>query len=42
MNALMQNKRLVWWSSAILLVALPIILQLFGNAWVRIADVALL
>lgn len=37
-----QNKWLLYGVSAIALLVLPIILQSFGNAWVRIADTSLL
>jgi len=37
-----QNKTLVFAVSAVALLVLPLILQSFGNAWVRIADMALL
>ena len=37
-----QNKWLLYGVSAIALLILPIILQSFGNAWVRIADTSLL
>lgn len=37
-----QNKWLVYGVSAIALLVLPVILQSFGNAWVRIADTSLL
>jgi branched-chain amino acid transport system permease protein len=37
-----QNKNLVFLASAAALLILPLILQGFGNAWVRIADMALL
>jgi branched-chain amino acid transport system permease protein len=37
-----QNKTLVFLASAAALLILPLILQGFGNAWVRIADMALL
>ncbi len=36
------NKNLQWIVGGITLVVLPLILQSFGNAWVRIADIALL
>ena len=36
------NKNLQWIVGGIALVVLPLILQSFGNAWVRIADLALL
>lgn len=36
------NKTLHWVLGGIALLALPLILQYFGNAWVRIADLALL
>ena len=39
----MQTKKTAGWAlGALLLLALPIVLQSFGNAWVRIADIALL
>ena len=37
-----QNKLAKWVIGAIALLVLPLILQYFGNAWVRIADLALL
>ncbi len=37
-----QNKWLIYGVSAVALLVLPLILQSFGNAWVRIADSALL
>ena len=37
-----QNKTLVFLVAAAALLILPLILQVFGNAWVRIADMALL
>ena len=37
-----KNKTLTYLVAAIALLALPLALQMFGNAWVRIADVALL
>ena len=30
------------WLMAVVLLALPLVLQSFGNAWVRIADMSLL
>ena len=36
------NKNLQWIVGGIALLVLPLILQFFGNAWVRIADIALL
>ncbi|MDQ1258925.1 MAG: branched-chain amino acid transport system permease protein [Pseudomonadota bacterium] len=36
------NKNLQWIMGGIALLVLPLILQFFGNAWVRIADIALL
>jgi len=39
----MPTKKIVTWAvGAVLLIALPLVLQSFGNAWVRIADIALL
>jgi len=37
-----QNKLTVWFISGVLLLLLPLVLQYFGNFWVRIADIALL
>ena len=37
-----KNKLLVFLLSAVGLIVLPLVLQGFGNAWVRIADVSLL
>jgi branched-chain amino acid transport system permease protein len=37
-----KNKQLTFIVGGIVLLALPLLLQTFGNAWVRIADVALL
>ena len=37
-----QNKTVVFLASAVALLILPLLLQSFGNAWVRIADMALL
>ncbi len=37
-----QNKLLTYLVTAVVLLALPVVLQSFGNAWVRIADMALL
>ena len=37
-----KNKLPIYIASGILLIVLPFVLQIFGNAWVRIADVALL
>ena len=37
-----QNKIVVFLVAAVALLVLPLILQSFGNAWVRIADMALL
>ena len=37
-----KNKTAQWIFGAIALLVLPLILQYFGNAWVRIADLALL
>jgi branched-chain amino acid transport system permease protein len=37
-----QNKYVVYAVGAVLLLVLPLVLQQFGNAWVRIADAALL
>jgi len=38
----MKNKLVVFLIAAALLIASPLLLQQFGNAWVRIADIALL
>ncbi len=38
----MKNTKVQWILGAIALLVLPLILQSFGNAWVRIADLALL
>ncbi|GAA3990059.1 branched-chain amino acid ABC transporter permease [Comamonas faecalis] len=38
----MQSKKLQWILGAVVLLVLPHILQYFGNAWVRIADLSLL
>ncbi|MBO9677592.1 ABC transporter permease subunit [Paenacidovorax monticola] len=38
----MKNNKIQWVVGAIALLVLPLILQSFGNAWVRIADLALL
>ena len=38
----MKNTKLNWILGGIALLVLPLILQYFGNAWVRIADLALL
>lgn len=38
----MKNNKVQWIVGAIALLVLPLILQSFGNAWVRIADLALL
>ena len=38
----MQSKKLQWILGAVALLVLPHILQYFGNAWVRIADLSLL
>ena len=38
----MKNKLVVFLITAVLLIVSPVILQQFGNAWVRIADIALL
>jgi branched-chain amino acid transport system permease protein len=38
----MKNTKLNWILGAIALLVLPLLLQYFGNAWVRIADLALL
>ena len=38
----MKNTKTNWIIGAIALLVLPLILQSFGNAWVRIADLALL
>ena len=37
-----KNKLPIYLAGGLLLIVLPFILQMFGNAWVRIADVALL
>ena len=37
-----KNKLPIYLAGGLLLIVLPFILQIFGNAWVRIADVALL
>ena len=37
-----KNKIIAFVLCGIALLVLPLILQLFGNAWVRIADIALL
>src|SRR3954469_18856351 len=37
-----QNKYVVWTIGAIALLVLPVLLQIAGNFWVRIADIALL
>ena len=37
-----QNKTVVFLVAAVALLVLPMVLQGFGNAWVRIADMALL
>ncbi len=39
---LMQNKKVVWAVSALVLAVVPLLLQAAGNFWVRIADTALL
>ncbi|QNN58099.1 ABC transporter ATP-binding protein [Diaphorobacter ruginosibacter] len=36
------NKKVSWLIGGIVLLVLPLVLQYFGNAWVRIADLALL
>ena len=38
----MKSNKTNWIIGAIAVLVLPLILQSFGNAWVRIADVALL
>ncbi|RYF72422.1 MAG: ABC transporter ATP-binding protein, partial [Comamonadaceae bacterium] len=38
----MKNTKTNWILGAVALLVLPLILQFFGNAWVRIADLALL
>ncbi|MCK6415075.1 MAG: ABC transporter ATP-binding protein [Giesbergeria sp.] len=38
----MKNTKINWILGGIALLVLPLILQFFGNAWVRIADIALL
>ena len=38
----MKNNKAQWIIGAIALLVLPLVLQFFGNAWVRIADLALL
>lgn len=38
----MKNTKINWILGAIALLVLPLLLQYFGNAWVRIADLALL
>ncbi|AVP57161.1 ABC transporter permease subunit [Pulveribacter suum] len=38
----MKNHKIQWVLGAVALLVLPLILQYFGNAWVRIADLALL
>ena len=38
----MKNNKVTWILGAIGLLVLPLVLQYFGNAWVRIADLALL
>jgi branched-chain amino acid transport system permease protein len=42
MTTMTKNKLPLYIASGILLIVLPFVLQVFGNAWVRIADVALL
>ena len=37
-----QNRKVVYLAGAVALIVLPLLLQLAGNAWVRIADMALL
>ena len=37
-----KNKLIAFLACGVLLLVLPLVLQQFGNAWVRIADVALL
>ncbi len=40
---MMQTKKIAGWAlGAVALIVLPLVLQSFGNAWVRIADIALL
>ena len=38
----MKNNKIQWILGAVALLVLPLVLQYFGNAWVRIADLALL
>lgn len=38
----MKNNKIQWILGGIALLVLPLLLQYFGNAWVRIADLALL
>ncbi len=38
----MKNNKIQWIAGAVALLVLPLVLQYFGNAWVRIADLALL
>ncbi|MFH6862617.1 hypothetical protein ACHRC5_19505, partial [Acinetobacter baumannii] len=38
----MKNTKVKWILGGIALLVLPLLLQFFGNAWVRIADLALL
>ncbi|HNN18099.1 MAG TPA: ABC transporter ATP-binding protein, partial [Giesbergeria sp.] len=38
----MKNTKVNWILGGIALLVLPLLLQSFGNAWVRIADIALL
>ncbi len=38
----MKNHKIQWILGAVALLVLPLVLQYFGNAWVRIADLALL
>ena len=38
----MKNTKINWVLGGIALLILPLVLQYFGNAWVRIADLALL
>ena len=42
MNFFKTNKTLAWVVGGVLLLALPLVLQSFGNAWVRILDMSLL
>ena len=42
MTEAIRNKRVTWVLAAIALLVLPLVAQQFGNAWVRIMDIALL